>query len=375
MTEHWTASINVTSANCCIWLALKLICSIRAAQAACCQTLLSLLCLSVILAQTDAAQAEDIGLSFELASPAPVQINPIPESATAAPPITPLVIPAQASSAPSNSGTATLPPPPSLAAAVEPPHLTVTIARSEPARVEVQFHLPPIAAPVPHPQPVVVQPDPTAGGRSPASDFPIEETASHPDLFAGGSDSLVAKAVGSAEGTRTPEGHRTPAYAGHVDPGNGVWNLGSFSYQHGASSPEAADAKQLRRLQTQAATLQAQANAKGIALTLAATLNGIDLANQSPRAALSRGGYIDRLDQAYDMGLQGAEAVLWARTRAFLDPDTDRWNAPGLGNTVHSITADQARRQQAIDRAIAAHPHSALAEAERVENQPPPDQD
>ncbi|NEZ54112.1 hypothetical protein DXZ20_00005 [Leptolyngbyaceae cyanobacterium CCMR0081] len=43
---------------------------------------------------------------------------------------------------------------------------------------------------------------------------------------------------------------------------------------------------------------------------------------------------------------------MWARTRAFLDPDSGRWNAPGLGNTLNSIRWDQARRQQAVQQAI-----------------------
>ncbi|NER81205.1 MAG: hypothetical protein F6K42_16880 [Leptolyngbya sp. SIO1D8] len=46
---------------------------------------------------------------------------------------------------------------------------------------------------------------------------------------------------------------------------------------------------------------------------------------------------------------------MWARTRSFLDPDTGRWNAPGLGNSVQTITQDQARRQRAIAQAIAAN--------------------
>ena len=74
----------------------------------------------------------------------------------------------------------------------------------------------------------------------------IVSTTSNPSLslqkfFEGGGDSLVAKSVGSAEGTRTPSGGYTRAYYGHVDPGNGVWNLGSYSYQHGAVSPQEAD--------------------------------------------------------------------------------------------------------------------------------------
>lgn len=178
--------------------------------------------------------------------------------------------------------------------------------------------------------------------------LPSEPSA---DLFAGGAESLVARAVGSAEGTRTPSGQRTAAYYGHRDPGNGDWNLGSFSYQHGAASPEEADARQLKRLQQQALELETQAQAKGLELSLAETLNGIDLANQAPLAALDR-GYIDWLEQARSLGMTGEEAILYARTRAFLDPDTGRWNAPGLGNTVASISQDQGRRMEAITRAM-----------------------
>lgn len=172
-------------------------------------------------------------------------------------------------------------------------------------------------------------------------------------LFVGGADSLVARAVGAAEGTRTPDGQRTQAYGGHIDPGNGVWNLGTFSYQHGAASPEEADAKQLVRLRRQAAQLRQKAAQAGILWDLTTELNGIDLANQSPLAALQQGGYIDRLAEAEKLGLVGTDAILWARTRSYLDPDTQRWNAPGLGNNLPQISRDQQRRMQAIERAIA----------------------
>lgn len=216
-------------------------------------------------------------------------------------------------------------------------------------------------APIQHPQPS--QPKVTPNPVTPAATGLSASLRAFPELdalFQGDTNSLVARAVGSAEGTRTPTGDKTRAYRGHVDPGNGVWNLGTFSYQHGAKSPEEADQRQIRRLRRQAETLRQAARTKGMELTLEETLNGIDLANQSPRAALSRGGYIDRLKQARDMGLQNTDAVLWARTRAFLDPDTSRWNAPGLGNNVHSITSDQDRRLRAIARAIAAKPDSSI---------------
>jgi hypothetical protein len=195
------------------------------------------------------------------------------------------------------------------------------------------------------------------------------------DIFSGGSNSLVARAVGSAEGTRTPEGHKTSAYHGHTDPGNGVWNLGSFSYQHEAANPEEADEKQLARLAQQDQSLREKAIALGIPeyeADLSVRLNGIDLANQSPLAALADdgGGYIDRLKQAQEMGLIGSEAVLWARVRSYLDPDTNQWNAPGLGNTVENISHDQQRRMDAIDRAFALYQAQVATIAEQPAPQP-----
>lgn len=201
--------------------------------------------------------------------------------------------------------------------------------------VELSFELPVL--------PIAPSPQPIASGGI--------------DLFEGGSNSLVAIAVGSAEGTRTPTGDKTWAYDGHVDPGNGHWNLGSFSFQHclearyQCSTPEAADGHQLRRLQSQLALLHQQAADQGMTLTLEEELNGIDLANQAPRAALER-GYIDWLKRSRDMGLTGTDAILWARVRSFLDPDTGLWNAPGLGNDVSWISADQERRMRAIALAL-----------------------
>lgn len=174
------------------------------------------------------------------------------------------------------------------------------------------------------------------------------------DLFTGGADSLVSKAVGSAEGTRTPTGGYTSAYYGHVDPGNGVWNLGSFSYQHGAVSPEDADKKQLRRLQRQTLELRRQAQTKAFRLSLLEELNGIDLANQAPLAALDR-GYISWLAMAKQRSMDSQSQVVWARTKAFLDPDTGYWDAPGLGNHWDAIYHDQQRRYDAILRALESH--------------------
>lgn len=173
-------------------------------------------------------------------------------------------------------------------------------------------------------------------------------------IFEEGTHSLVARTVGSAEGTRHWDGRRTRAYYGHVDPGNGVWNLGTFSYQHSARTPEEADEKQLKRLKRQGLELESQAAKIGLKLSLEEKLNGLDLANQAPLAALDRGGYIERLAQAHRLQMQGDEAILWARTHAYIDPDTRRWNAPGLGNNVNSISRDQERRMTAISKALIA---------------------
>ena len=174
-------------------------------------------------------------------------------------------------------------------------------------------------------------------------------------IFEGGSGSLVAHAVGSAEGTRQWNGERTRAYYGHTDPGNGVWNLGTFSYQHEASSPEDADDKQIKRLKVQGFELEEQATQQGIKLSLPEKLNGLDLANQAPLAALGKGGYIERLAQAHRLQLQGEKAISWARTQAYIDPVTQSWNAPGLGNNIYSISKDQERRISAIDKALRAY--------------------
>jgi hypothetical protein len=177
------------------------------------------------------------------------------------------------------------------------------------------------------------------------------------DLFSNNSNSLVAKAVGSAEGTRQPNGGTNRAYYGHTDPGNAVWNLGTFSYQHcGTCSPQEADRRQLARLSRQFSQIQTYAQERyGMKLSLEEQLNAIDLANQAPLAALASGGFIDRLHQAKQQGLRGSDAILQARVYSYKNPVTNFWEAPGLGNTKRGITRDQARRQDAIARAIPTH--------------------
>jgi hypothetical protein len=186
-------------------------------------------------------------------------------------------------------------------------------------------------------------------------------------LFTGGSDSVVARTVGHAEGTRAPDGSRTPAYYGHTDPGNGVWNLGSFSFQHcreaayQCATPDEADRHQLRRLQNQTLQLRQRASSLNLTLTLEEELNGIDLANQAPQAALSQPGYVEYLAQARKQGQRGQTAILEARLWSYWNPETKDWDAPGLGNTEDSIRHDQQRRMLAIARVLAVYQNPTLA--------------
>lgn len=326
-----------------------------------------------LLAIASAQATSPLALSFELEAAPSVAVDSTHTAlAEIPPPPTPdrpadkarLSIPPSATDVPIGTGheLAELPPPPSQIAAAPPPIMTAPVA--------------PVAPPEPEPVHMATLAPADAGGLSfqlrdvprqlvnlltggvdsEAQPQPIPDTAALPDalvpLFVGGAQSLVAIAVGSAEGTRTPAGDITPAYYGHVDPGNGVWNLGSFSYQHGAKSPEEADQRQLARLQQQATRLWRDAEHRGLQLSLEEWVNAIDLANQAPEAALDSGGYLDRLQEARRLNLAGAEAIAWARTHSYIDPDTQQWNAPGLGNTLASVTTDQERRVRAIAHAL-----------------------
>ncbi|MEL6816932.1 MAG: hypothetical protein AAFP03_19335, partial [Cyanobacteria bacterium J06598_3] len=100
------------------------------------------------------------------------------------------------------------------------------------------------------------------------------------------SDREIVCSIGAAEGTRDLNCKPNQHYAGHTDPGNGAANLGTFSYQHGAKSPEEADKKQLQRIRAAEEELQAAAAAKwGKPLSEIALAAALDLFNQSPEAA------------------------------------------------------------------------------------------
>lgn len=188
------------------------------------------------------------------------------------------------------------------------------------------------------------------------------------DLFHGGSESLVARTVGAAEGTRNPDGSKTSLYEGHVDPGNGVWNRGTFSYQFGNTenlSPEEADRRQMAKIKRiYESVMLSKAEQHGVSpLTLAEEINGIDLINQAPLTVTEEGGYIERLAEAKkEKGLQGEAAILEARVWSFWDGTKGGWDAPGLRayddlGKEASIRHDQQRRMNMIEEALTAYQH------------------
>lgn len=193
-------------------------------------------------------------------------------------------------------------------------------------------------------------------------------------LFQGGSESLVARTVGAAEGTRAADGGKTSLYEGHTDPGNGVWNRGTFSYQFGNEenlTADEADRRQVAKIKRiHDSVMVPEAAEKGIApLTLAEEINGIDLINQAPLAVTEAGGYVERLAEAKKKGLSGDEAILDARVWAFWDAGKGDWDAPGLRayddlGKEASIRHDQDRRMGMINQALEAYQqqHGAIAE-------------
>ncbi|WP_204141275.1 M23 family metallopeptidase [Halomicronema sp. CCY15110] len=169
------------------------------------------------------------------------------------------------------------------------------------------------------------------------------------------SDEEIKKAIGAAEGTvdwhtlepdADYQGHADPCVIRGTCPGRGT-NKGYFSSDQGAT-PEDANAYQLGQIREAEQILQGKAVEKfGVPLSQAALMNGLDLYNQAPLAALGEGGYIDRLPSADPT----AQEIIDARAASFIDPQSGQLDAPGLGGTWTNTVTDQKRRQGAIDHA------------------------
>ncbi|MDC0835868.1 S-layer homology domain-containing protein [Geitlerinema sp. CS-897] len=177
---------------------------------------------------------------------------------------------------------------------------------------------------------------------------PLNSPVATPDLIAqlfANSNTPGTIALGMAEGTRTVDGGKTSAYWGHTDPGNGKRNMGTFSFQHGARTPEEADFLQLQRLYQFTAALQNYAQDNGMNLSAIELIAGIDLANQAPLAAQH---YLANLQQLKARGFTGMDAILEARAYSYINPATGRLEASGFRNNWAWLRYDQARRLAAI---------------------------
>lgn len=155
-------------------------------------------------------------------------------------------------------------------------------------------------------------------------------------------DAEIRCAIGAAEGTLDNDCQPNHNYLQHIDPGNGAVNQGAFSYQHGASSPEEADARQLAHLRAQIPHYQAQATAQfGVPLSKAALLAVLDLHNQAPAAAADFIAHLPTHDPT-------PAQIIEARSQSFVDPATGQLDAPGLGNHRQRVWQDQQRRVEEL---------------------------
>ncbi|CAD5948386.1 hypothetical protein PCC9214_02392 [Planktothrix tepida] len=165
-------------------------------------------------------------------------------------------------------------------------------------------------------------------------------------------NSLGVIAIGLAEGTRTVQGGFTPQYFGHRDSGNAALNLGTFAYQHEASSPLEADLKQIKKLRKSTERLQQEAQLKNLRLGLFELLAGIDLINQSPAAG---NAYISSLQDCKTQYLLEYDVVLCARIQSYRNPDTGEIEAAGFNNDLEQLKQDQQRRLQKISIVLSQH--------------------
>ena len=163
-------------------------------------------------------------------------------------------------------------------------------------------------------------------------------------LLNGGTNSFVAKVVGYSEGTRTIDGNFTDAYDGHLDPGNGRKNLGSFSFQGAALSPADADVRQINKLTNifLPAFLSAAKTKGWTKNILLMFLIGCDLYVQSEMAAMSPPCYLETAEDTSDLTVQAK-----ARIAGYYNSN-GQLDAPGFNNDINIVIEDQTRRVNAV---------------------------
>jgi hypothetical protein len=147
-------------------------------------------------------------------------------------------------------------------------------------------------------------------------------------------DQEIICAIGASEGTRGKDCTPNPAWYGHDDPvqGGRCRNIGTFSYQHCADSPEAADAAWLVVLRKAENNMQAEAKARfGEYLSPKAIAAGLDAHTQSPNAATV---YVRNLPSANP----SFEEVVEVRIKSL------NWSRSRTGGRPMNVRADQRRR-------------------------------
>jgi hypothetical protein len=165
-------------------------------------------------------------------------------------------------------------------------------------------------------------------------------------MLSGGSDSAIAIAVGTAEGTRTPDGRVTAAYAGHTDPGNGARNQGSFSYQGVADSPQAADLRQIEKFKAVLLPKFLKLFKENSPEVRALWAIACDCFVQSEVACTAEDGFLDQIS-AFTFEFN-PPSIIEARYQAYFDPATGKLDASGFGNDPTRLRADQQRRTDAV---------------------------
>ena len=172
-------------------------------------------------------------------------------------------------------------------------------------------------------------------------------------------------AIGLAEGTIAADGKPTDAYFGHEDPGNNALNRGFGSYQvyqhpRGASlTPADADRVQADRLAGQWSTIDAALTKAGLAPGPTRNLvaaNALDAWNQAPATQQGRFGLLNPTQLAalkadLARGTKPIDAVTAWRAESYRT-DSGQLDAPGLGNSMTRVRADQGRRAAAVAQGL-----------------------
>jgi len=169
---------------------------------------------------------------------------------------------------------------------------------------------------------------------------PVARTSDLQDFRDANSPGSIA--VGVAEGTRTADGGITSAYEGHTDPGNAAPNVGSFSCQPStcqSRTPREADAELL------ANRIRPALSKAAIARPDLTRLEQWVYADMLVQAPLAAGAWLQGYSEA-DRA-RGLDGIADARTRAFYNP-AGQLDAPGFGNDLARLRADQMRRTRAI---------------------------